>query len=167
MNRLVAGTLGALVMMTTSNAAEGQKAAAPSRVVFVCEHGTVKSVLAVQYFNRLAKTRGLDVLAVSRGTHPDAAIPAPVLRGLTADGFDMAGFQPRLFAAPDLESTQLVVVFDADPKDITSVVANRAAVTRWDGLPAVSEGYGNGRDAIVARVEKLVDSLVQSRSKKP
>src|SRR5258706_16004324 len=50
-------------------------------VVFVCEHGSAKSVLAAAHFNALAKRRGLRVRAISRGTNPDQAIAAPVAEG--------------------------------------------------------------------------------------
>ena len=44
-------------------------------VVFVCEHGSVKSLVAQEWFNRRAKERGLAVRAVSRGITPDASVP--------------------------------------------------------------------------------------------
>ena len=44
----------------------------PDEVVFVCEHGAAKSVVAAQYFNKLAGERGLAVRAVARGAEPQA-----------------------------------------------------------------------------------------------
>lgn len=38
----------------------------PQQVVFVCEHGNVKSLMAASYFNQLAAQRGLRWRAVSR-----------------------------------------------------------------------------------------------------
>ena len=134
-----------------------------THVVFVCEHGTVKSVVALEHFNRLAQARGLNVRALSRGTHPDAAIPTPVRQGLEADGFDVAAFQPRSLSTTDLESALLVVVLDAD---VSAFDAGRVPIVRWDGLPSVSTSYPAGRNAIVARVERLVDSLAQTRVRK-
>jgi len=37
-------------------------------VVFVCEHGAAKSVVATAYFNKLAAERGLPFRATFRGT---------------------------------------------------------------------------------------------------
>src|SRR5215813_9354941 len=37
-------------------------------VVFVCEHGAAKSVIATAYFNKLAAERGLAYRATFRGT---------------------------------------------------------------------------------------------------
>ena len=131
-------------------------AAQKRQVVFVCEHGTVKSLIAIEHFNKLARARGLAVEAVSRGTNPDSVVPGPVRKGLADDGFDVSLFQPRRFAANDLASALLVVAFDAD---VQPVVGDKLPVARWDGLPSVSANYAAGRSAIVSRVRHLVDSL--------
>ena len=60
----------------------------PGAVVFVCEHGSVKSMIAALWFNRLASERGLRFQAVSRGVDPDASIPDAVANNLRNDGFD-------------------------------------------------------------------------------
>lgn len=39
-----------------------------SQVLFVCEHGNVRSLMAASYFNQLAQERRLLFRAVSRGT---------------------------------------------------------------------------------------------------
>ena len=39
----------------------------PPRVVFVCEHGSVKSLVAMMYFNHRAQERGLKFRAIARG----------------------------------------------------------------------------------------------------
>ena len=158
--------LGGAVIGLWNRTAVGQRAPMrddSSHVVFVCEHGTVKSVVALEHFNRLAQARGLNVRAVSRGTHPDAAIPTPVRRGLEADGFDVAAFQPHSLSNNDLESALLVVVLDAD---VSAFDAGRVPIVRWDGLPSVSTSYPAGRNAIVTRVERLVDSLAHTRARK-
>src|SRR5215468_10992232 len=41
-------------------------------VVFICEHGAAKSVIASEYFNKLAAERGLAVRAIARGAVPQA-----------------------------------------------------------------------------------------------
>lgn len=45
-------------------------------IVFVCEHGSAKSVIAASEFERMAKKEGLAVNILARGTNPDAEIPA-------------------------------------------------------------------------------------------
>jgi protein-tyrosine-phosphatase len=153
-------------LCSINRGAAAQKVARPpiertAKVVFVCEHGTVKSVVAVEHFNRLARERGLAIAAVSRGTRPDSAIPTVVRRGLSADGFDVSLFQPRPFTRVDLASAILVVALDAD---VAPIVGRSLPVARWDGLPSVTTDYDNGRRAILTRVSRLVDSLARSKT---
>jgi protein-tyrosine-phosphatase len=44
----------------------------PPEIVFVCEHGAAKSVIAAAWFNRLATERGLLERAIYRGASRDA-----------------------------------------------------------------------------------------------
>ena len=150
---LIAGALGA---QPTTRPAKSDSSA---RVVFVCEHGTVKSLVAVEYFNRLARARGLHAVAISRGTKPDTTIPSPVRMGLETDGFDVSAFHPQRFTRADVTPGILVVALDAD---VESVAGNTTAITRWDGLPSVMADYAGARNAIVARVRQLVDSLARA-----
>jgi len=133
-------------------------------VVFVCEHGTVKSVVAAAHFNRLARERGLAAVAVSRGTAPDSALPALIRDGLLADGTGPWRAAPTLFRPADVDGASLVVSFD---QPVDAAVAGRAPVRHWDGTPSVMRDYPTGRDAIVARVTSLVDELRRSGRRKP
>ncbi len=133
----------------------------PARVVFVCEHGSVKSLIAMDYFNRSAGERGLAYRAVARGTAPDATVPGPVREGLRGDGFVVSGFVPRLFNATDVDGASLVVSFD---QDVEKIVGGRARHLRWDNLPAVSTDYALGRDEIVRHVDALIDELARGAS---
>ena len=64
-------------------------------IVFVCEHGSAKSVIAAAHFNRLAEEKGLPYRAVSRGVQPDEAIPDGVKSGLRGDGLDVSSWKPK------------------------------------------------------------------------
>ena len=130
-----------------------------ARVVFVCEHGSVKSLIAMVYFNRSAQERGLPFRAVARGTAPEATVPGPVRQGLHAGGFNVSGFVPQLFKASDVDGASLVVSFD---QDIEKIVAGRARHLRWDNLPGVLANYARGRDEIVRHVDALLDELTRS-----
>jgi len=134
----------------------------PARVVFVCEHGSVKSLVAMVYFNRSAQERGLLYRAVARGTAPEPVVPRPVREGLRADGFDVSKFEPRLFKASDADDALLVVSFD---QDIGKVVGGKARHLRWDNLPGVLADYARGRDEIIRHVDALVDELARSASR--
>ncbi len=133
----------------------------PAGVVFVCEHGSVKSLIAMNYFNRSAGERGLPYRAVARGTAPETTVPGTVREGLRSDGFVVSGFVPRLFSASDVDGAALVVSFD---QDVAKIVNGSARHLRWDNLPGVLADYARGRDEIVRHVDKLIDELARSAS---
>ena len=123
----------------------------PPRVLFVCQHGAAKSVVAAAYFQRLAQ--GLGVGAVAAGTEPDAELAPGAVKGLAGDGLGPAPARPRPVTLYDLDRASRVVTFGCD---VTP--SNGAPVERWD-VPAVSDGYAPARDRIVANVERLVADL--------
>lgn len=160
--------VGSLIL---SGAPAALVAQAPSKsppdsqtVVFVCEHGTVKSVVALAYFRQLARERHLPIRAISRGTAPDASVPSLVRDGLGRDGLALGPFVPSRFTAEDLASAIAVISFDQP--SVKGVVAGRVPTARWDGLPAVSDNYPIARDSIRHRVARLVDSLDRARRTK-
>jgi arsenate reductase len=130
-------------------------------VVFVCEHGTVKSVVALAYFRQLARERHLSIRAISRGTAPDSAVPGKVREGLRLDGLQLGPFTPAEFTLADLASAITVISFD-QPK-VAQMVGGRVPTAQWDGLPAVSDDYRIARDSIRQRITRLVDSLDRAR----
>ena len=131
----------------------------PAHVVFVCEHGSVKSLVATEYFNRSAQKRGLAYRAVARGTAPEPIVPSSVREGLRTAGFDVSHFVPRLFGPSDVEEASLVVSFD---RDVATIVDGKARHLAWDNLPGVLTDYARGRDEIVRHVDDLIDELTRS-----
>ncbi|HKQ14882.1 MAG TPA: hypothetical protein VJT80_15715 [Steroidobacteraceae bacterium] len=150
---LVLATLAALC--SVASAAEH---AATKQVVFVCEHGNVKSLMAASYFNQLAAQRGLPFHAVSRGSAPDSTtVPKPIVAGLHADGVDVSDFHPSKVAAADVVDAARVVTIG------TELPANAAAeethVERWDDVPPASTSYDAARSSLKAHVAELLDRL--------
>lgn len=133
-------------------------------VLFVCEHGTVKSLLAKVLFEQYAKEVGLDVQALSRGTHADSVVPSFMLRGLASDHVTLGSWRPQTLAPSDLASATYVVSLDVPS---TATAAARVPRTQWDGLPSVTQDYARGRDSIKARVHQLVDSLKRAEGSRP
>ena len=126
------------------------------RIVFVCLHGSAKSVIAAEQCQRLARERGLLVQATAAGQEPDAEIPSPAIRGLLAEGIDVRGRRPRRVSRDDLAAASRVVAFGCD---LTDVAAPGVPIERWDDVPAVSEDFGAARDAIVARLRRLLSDM--------
>jgi protein-tyrosine-phosphatase len=149
--------------MTFAAAAFGQGdsgSPAPSqRVVFVCEHGSVKSLIAREWFNRLAAERGLDLRAESRGMTPDATVPLAIADALQGDGFDVRTFEPRPFKADEARDALRVVGIGVDVS-----AAEQIPHETWEGIPPASENYAASRDALRARIEVLLEALAPRKS---
>ena len=134
---------------------------ASKRILFICEHGAAKSLMAATYFNHLAEKRGLPILAIARGTSPNPAIPSNVLKGLAEEGLTPATSTPLPFTEADLPGVIQVITFDqpqlADrvPKDVQWAT--------WDALPAVSADFGAARQAILGRVSDLIAAIAAGR----
>ena len=154
-----------LLMLAASHTVDAQRAGPPQKaVLFVCEHGTVKSLIAKMYFERYAKEAGLPMQALSRGTHIDSVVPPWMVKGLADDQLFVGGFRPRSLAAEDLADAAYVVSFDVPASATAAAVVPRE---QWDGLPSVTQNYALGRDAIKARVKALVDSLKRASRARP
>ncbi|MCE9603124.1 MAG: hypothetical protein K8S21_13045 [Gemmatimonadetes bacterium] len=142
---------------------DAQPRAAPApqgTVLFICEHGTVKSLLAKLLFDEYAAQIGLPMRAESRGTAIDSAVPPWMLAKLSASDLMPGSFTPRALAAQDLAAASFVVSFDLAGAVVAGARAPRA---RWDSLPPASQQFEASRDAIRARVHALVDSLDRAR----
>jgi protein-tyrosine-phosphatase len=129
-------------------------------VLFVCEHGTVKSLLAKLLFDEYAAQVGLPMRADSRGTAVDSVVPPWMQARLAQSQLAFEGFVPRALTAADLSSATYIVSFDLPASASAGTHAPRA---RWDSLPPASRDFVASRDAIKARVFQLVDSLNRAR----
>jgi arsenate reductase len=126
-------------------------------ILFVCEHGAAKSVLAAAYFNRLAEEQGLEIRAMARGTNPYLEISEQIIRGLSQDGLAPTEPAPRKLSLEDTRTAYLVSFCE-----LSAEYTQGAIVEQWDGIPAVSENYEWARDAIVERLHQLVSKLRRS-----
>jgi|SRR5579859_429804 len=161
--RLMSLRIALSILATLGAQAAAQNVAASgssesTRVVFVCEHGSVKSLVAMAYFNRRAQVRGIPNRAFARGTAPEPNVPGPVREGLRRDGFDVSKFAPHLFEASDLDGALLVVSFD---QDVAKTVGGRTRHLSWDKLPGVLSDYESGRNEIVRHIDELIDELAR------
>src|SRR5690349_17175741 len=114
-------------------------------VVFVCEHGAAKSVVASEYFNKLAAERGLTVRAIARGADPQADLSVSAVKGLKADGLPPQLDAPHPLTAAEVRRSARIVAFDCEQPTMKAL---RSMDTCWDDVPTVSEDYARARDAI-------------------
>jgi protein-tyrosine-phosphatase len=128
-------------------------------ILFVCLHGSAKSVIAAEYFNRLAEARGLALRAESAGIEPDPDVPAPVIAGLGAVGIDVREYVPRPVTRERLTTSAHIVTFGCG----LSPELHPVTAEEWNDLPMVSDGFDAARDAIVVRVDRLLDRMTATR----
>ena len=126
------------------------------KVAFVCLHGSAKSLIAAEYFNRLAREKSLPLRATTSGPEPDPEVPTNVVDGMKTRGIDVNAYRPALIAADQLQDADLIVSFACDA---ARKLAPGKAEKRWDDCPAVSDDFDVAWDFITRRVETLVAEL--------
>ena len=152
---LVPTLAAAIVACATPQPAPAQ---AVEQVLFVCEHGSVKSLMATTYFNELASKRQLPYRAVSRGVSPDStSVPPKIASALDAEGFDVSGFHPSAVNATDVKASKRVIAIGtALPNAATP---DSSTVEEWNDVPAASVDYAAARAALKAHVEDLIERM--------
>jgi arsenate reductase (thioredoxin) len=128
-------------------------------VVFVCEHGAAKSVIATAYFNKLARERGLPYRATFRGTDPQAELSVSALQGLRDDGLEVPTGKPTLISPSDVAGASHIFAIGCT---LPSVATASGKATDWSDVPE-GKGYSATRDAIRRHVEQLLDDLARKR----
>jgi arsenate reductase len=140
---------------------ESQPEINSSTIVFVCEHGSARSVIAAAHFNRLASEKGLAYRAVSRGKNPDDAIPASIKDALATDGMDVSAWKPKGVTEEDMRKAGRVVTLGIDLPAAKPAAQDR--LLEWSDVPAMSQSYDAVRKVIVQHVNELVQKLAASK----
>ena len=131
------------------------------KVLFICPHGAAKSVLASAYFRRLAEQRGLKVTVDFGGTDPDPAIAPRVTQRLKEQSIAVPQLPPRRVTPAALDAADLVISLGCDLGDFSSRAAGK--LRRWDDVPPPSDNFELADQAILKRVNALVEELVALR----
>jgi len=138
-------------------ASGGVTAEQKTTVVFVCEHGAARSVIAAAYFNKFAAERHLPYHAIARGASPQDELSVATMKGLEADGVPFERTKPRALTAADTKNAARVMAFCPIPE----VLSRTVHVEEHEDVPDISEDYAAARDKIVAYVKALMDELDQ------
>jgi protein-tyrosine-phosphatase len=128
-------------------------------VVFVCEHGAAKSVIATAYFNHLARARGLPYRAMFRGTNPQAELSASALNGLRDDGVEIPEGKPTAISTTDVARAAYIFAIGCT---LPAHAKASGKASDWNDVPE-GKGYAATRDAICRHVEQLLDELARKR----
>ncbi len=130
----------------------------PTQILFVCEHGNVKSLMAASYFNQMAQQQNLPFRAASYGIKVDTKpVPAAIVDGLRADGFDVAAFQPLEITALGVSSAKRVITIGVSLPD--SMRAAAISPEKWDDVPPATINFEASSKSLKAHVEKLIQEL--------
>ncbi len=130
-------------------------------MVFVCEHGAAKSVLAAALLERLAAEQGVPLRAVARGTEPEPQIAPTVAAGLLDQGIDVRAWQPRLVTREDLAEAWRVVSFGPD---LSHLGPAGSLVQVWGDVLAVADGFQATQAVIAGRLSALLEDLPDQRT---
>lgn len=128
------------------------------KVVFLCQHGGAKSVIAASYFSQA----GLPFHAVAASAEePYEEVPRPVADLLDErEGIDVRAFKPRRVESSDLDAAVRVVSIGCDvPPGATGSQPGSGEVERWDDVPPASEDLEGSAAAIRRHVDALVAEL--------
>jgi protein-tyrosine-phosphatase len=128
-------------------------------VIFVCEHGAAKSIIAAAYFNHIAGRSGLHMQAIARGTNPDPELSELVVKGLAKEGLVPSEFRPRELSREDVHEAQRIVSFCELPSEYSQATI----IENWNDVPPVSQDYDQARDTILEKVHDLVDRIRSSQ----
>ena len=154
MSRVRSGPALALMVAALAGAGTAQ-GGADETIVFVCEHGAAKSVIATAYFNKLAAERGMPERATYRGTNPQAELSVSALKGLREDGLAVPSAKPSPITPGDVTTATHIFAIGCG---LPAHAASSGKAESWDDVPD-DQGYAAQRDAIKKHVERLLDQL--------
>lgn len=127
-------------------------------MLFVCEHGNVKSLMAATYFNQIARERRLPFQAISRGVAPNSTtVPLAIANALRTEGFDVSAFQPAAVSRADVSASRRVVTIGAVLPQ--AIDAAGAKIEQWNDVPPASVDYAGASAALKAHVSALIEQL--------
>jgi len=124
-------------------------------VVFVCEHGAAKSILAAAYFNQQARENHLELSAIARGIQPDLELSLRTVSGLLEDGLTPTESVPTKLTREESASARRVVSFCRLPEGYRQITH----IEYWNDIPPVNDDYIQARDAILEHLRELSDRL--------
>lgn len=157
---LYAAVAAVSIAMTsfTSQAADPEETpATASPVLLVCEHGSVKSLIAASLFNQAASARGLPFRAIARGVTPDASVPSKIADALEKEGFEVRQFKPTEVSSADIAHALHIVSIGADLSGVAA--SDSTSIEQWDDVPAASADYAAAHAALERHVDALLDQL--------
>lgn len=136
--------------------ASPSRAAKPCRatkVLFVCQMGSVKSAIAREQLRRIVKERGLPVEVQSRGLTPANDITPELASHLKTEGINPLADPLRRFTPADAARADLSIAFDDAAK---APGLERARL--WHS-PSWTDDYAHAKTVMDWHIGELADEL--------
>jgi protein-tyrosine-phosphatase len=135
----------------------------PAAVLFVCEHGNVKSLIASTLFNQAAQKRGLPIRSTSGGLHPEPTVPDKIVGELRKEGVEVGHFKPQQVIQSDLSGAQRVIAIGVDLTEFKMDGTQR--IEDWTDVPPASIDYAKSRAALLRHIDVLLTQLQSEGAK--
>ena len=134
-----------------------------AEVLFVCEHGNVKSLIAATLFNQAVQNRGLRIHSIARGIHPEAVVPIDIVSDLQNDGSDVGQFKPQALTQSDVSGARRVIAIGVDLGDFQ--ISESTLIEHWTDIPAATIDYAASKAALLRHINVLLAELQTDGSK--
>jgi protein-tyrosine-phosphatase len=132
-----------------------------SRVLFVCQAGTVKSPIARELFRKKAVKRGIRIKSFSRGVAVEDHVTPELRQRLVADGIETRTELAQQLSSGDLKRADIVIGFNPLPAEVRAL-----DIRDWTDVPSVVNDYDNALAVMNSRIDLLLDEL-EAGSRKP
>ncbi|WP_297511067.1 hypothetical protein [uncultured Caulobacter sp.] len=129
----------------------------PTKVLFVCPAGTVKSAIAREALKRRAKRAALAVEVRSRGLDIEDHVSSELARRLALDDLDPKAEPALPFSPADVAWADLVIAFDE------AASAPGLSMARAWRTPSWNSDYDRAKADLDQRLDALLAELAQSR----
>jgi len=128
----------------------------PTKVLFVCDAGSVKSAIAREQLRRIAAARHLPVAVSSRGIAPADHVSPALAVALASDGLDVRREPVRQLEVADLRDADVIVVFTPLPSRFGSW-----PVRDWTDVPSMNERYADAQRALLEKLDQLAAEIAR------
>lgn len=125
-------------------------------VLFVCEHGAAKSVLAAELLSERVAALDLPVSVRSAGVEPDARVSDRLFELFPERAWKLASQRPSVVSVGDVEDASIVVTFNLGAEALPGSPRRRLS---WDDVPPVSDDPVAAAAAIERHLDELVEAL--------
>jgi protein-tyrosine-phosphatase len=133
------------------------------RIVFICQHGAAKSIMAAAYCRALAEKHNLNIEILAAGADPDAQIFPEVIELLRAEKLALVEQHPRQATPADLANASQVISMGCDLKKISPSTSS-TNIEDWSDVPPPSKDLRLSFDRIRLRVQELIAHLQKTKT---